>query len=321
MLTAYRLEDDRLVEVGSGDFSGVLWIDMMSPTAEEERAVEAALRIDVPTREDMGEIEASSRHYMEADVAFLTANVMSRSQTSGATLAPVTFILTDDRLVTVRYHDPQPFASFRARALKPDAGLHSAESVLIGLFETVTDRLADILEGTAKLNEDISTTIFSYRHTRTGKGSTLADVLTRIGVAEDLNGKVRTSVSNLGRLVGYLGQLPKAGGWSKSCKTRMKVLSHDLHSIADYAETQTQKITFLLDASLGMISIEQSEITKLFSVVAFVFLPPTLIASIYGMNFRVMPELHWVAGYPMALGLMLVSAILPYLFFKRRGWL
>jgi magnesium transporter len=145
-------------------------------------------------------------------------------------------------------------------------------------------------------------------------------ILSRLGRAGDLASKVRESLVSLGRLLAFAIQGTQARG-RKTGSARLKTIGRDVASLSDYAAFLNNKVGFLLDATLGMINIEQNAIIKIFSVAAVVFLPPTLIASIYGMNFAHMPELGWPLGYPLALALMVVSAILPYLYFKRRGWL
>ncbi|MGB8623653.1 MAG: magnesium/cobalt transporter CorA [Paracoccaceae bacterium] len=301
----------------------VVWIDMLGPTDAEEEHLEATLGLDIPTREDMEEIEASSRLYQENGATFMTASVLSHSSARPDVpeMQAVTFVLAAHRLLTVRYHEPRPFQTFVDRAERADIDGTNGEAVAVSLVEAIVDRLADILEGAARTLDDIAKSIFVPGGRKPGQGSDLARVLERIGLAEDANAKIRASLASFDRLASFLMQMSETGKSVRNRRERLKTLSRDLRSLSDYATGQSQKITFLLDATLGMINIEQNAIIKIFSVVAVVFLPPTLIASIYGMNFHLMPELSWPFGYPFALGLMILSAILPYLFFKRRGWL
>ena len=295
----------------------VVWIDMVYPTPEEEALLEQALAIQIPTRADMEEIEMSSRLYDEAGALFLTANLMSLPNGRDPITAPVTFVLAEGRLVTVRYHAPRPFQTFVEMSLKQPMGCNTGHAVLVALFEVIVDRLADILESASHGLEDISKSLFQLAGA--ARNPKLAQVLEQIGRAEDLNAKVRDSLATIDRLIGSVLQIAPNG--KADSKGRVKVLGRDLRSLADYAQVQGEKTLFLLDATLGMINIEQNKILGIFSIVAFVFLPPTLIASIYGMNFDVMPELHSVWGYPLALLAMVVSAVAPYLWFRRRGWL
>ena len=305
------------------EFDKVVWIDMISPSTEEEKLVERLIGFNVPTREDMQEIEMSSRAYDEAGVLFLTAPVLATSRTEKTVSEPVTFVVAGNRLVTVRYHEPHSFVRFVETAARQVQGCASGQAVLIGLLETIVDRLADILEAQSRVQTDISKAVFvPKRNTKTD--SKLSNILLRIGASEELNGMAWESLVAIQRLSGFLTVrvVPKmATKASAQDKARLKTLLRDITSLQDYAGTQKQKLVFLLDATLGMINIQQSDTIKVFSVVAFVFLPPTLIASIYGMNFEFMPELHWPFGYPMALGAMVLSAIVPYLYFKRKGWM
>ena len=299
----------------------VVWHDMQDPSHEEEHQLETLLGVEIPTREEMEEIEASSRLYTEGGAFFLTASLVANAQSEVPQLAPVTFILSGNRLVTVRYHAPRSFTTFRQRAAKADLGIRSGTTLLIAIFETVTDRLADILEAAARRHEDISRDVFVSGARSPEQRNQLSQILERIGQAEDINAKIKESIATLDRVIGFFSLTPDNKKGAGERRTRIKTVARDLRSLADYANAQTQKITFLLDATLGMINIEQNGIIKIFSVAAVVFLPPTLVASIYGMNFHFMPELEWQFGYPIALGLMVLSAVLPYLYFKRKGWL
>lgn len=305
------------------EFEKVVWIDMLNPSPADEALVEGLMGFNVPTREDMQEIEMSSRAYDEAGVLFLTAPVLATSKTEKTVSEPVTFVVADNRLVTVRYHEPHSFVRFVETAARQMLGCSTGQAVLIGLLETVVDRLADILEAQSRVQTDISKAVFVPKRS-SQTGTRLSNVLLRIGASEEINGMAGESLVAIQRLSGFLTvrTAPKtASKVAAQDKARLKTLLRDISSLQDYAGTQKQKLVFLLDATLGMINIQQSDIIKVFSVVAFVFLPPTLIASIYGMNFDVMPELKWLWGYPAALAAMVVSAIVPYLLFKRRGWM
>ena len=312
-----------LCSAPEAEFEKVVWIDMLSPSKDEEKLVERLIGFNVPTREDMQEIEMSSRAYDEAGVLFLTAPVLATSKTEKTVSEPVTFVVAGSRLVTVRYHEPHSFVRFVETATRQMVGCSTGNAVLIGLLETIVDRLADILEAQSRVQTDISKAVFVPKRT-SQTGTRLSNVLLRIGASEEINGMAGESLVAIQRLSGFLTvrSAPKtASKVAAQDKARLKTLLRDISSLQDYAGTQKQKLVFLLDATLGMINIQQSDIIKVFSVVAFVFLPPTLIASIYGMNFEFMPELHWPWGYPMALAAMVVSAIVPYWLFKRRGWM
>jgi magnesium transporter len=318
MITAYRSQGERLVrmDLTREHLRDALWIDLDCPTAAEEDAVEATLGIDIPTREDMQEIEVSSRIYREGGVLFLTAQIVATVEARDTEIGPVTFVVCPDRLVTVHYHHPGSLVHFADWAARHDTALGSGVDAAVGLLESAVDRLADILEGEARKLDSLSKAVFAA-HRPSGKSETLGVVLQRIGRAEDVNGKVSESLVTIQRLIGYLSVNagpPDPGPEGE--RPAVRTLAQDIRSLREAADTQSAKIRFLLDATLGVISIRQSDVIKIFSVVAFVFLPPTLIASIYGMNFVHMPELQWPYGYPMALGMMVVSALVPYLFFR-----
>ena len=325
MITAYRSRGDRLerLDVEKEPLQDALWIDLQTPNSAEEKAVEAALGIDIPTREDMQEIEISSRIYRDRGALFLTAQLVATVEARETEIGPVTFVVLPDRLVSVHYHRPGSLAHFADWATRHDTPLATGLDALLGLLESAVDRLADILEGEARRLDSLSTAIFAA-HRPSGKSETLGVVLQRIGRAEDLNGKVGESLGTIQRLVGHLavtGEPPDGLALNASERPVVRVLLQDIRSLREVAAVQTEKIRFLLDATLGVINIRQSDIIKVFSVVAFVFLPPTLIASIYGMNFEHMPELAWPWGYPMALGAMVVSAVVPWAIFRWKKWL
>jgi magnesium transporter len=194
--------------------------------------------------------------------------------------------------------------------------------VLMELIDAVIDRNADILERAGADMDMISHQIFEPEGAaRTGHAKRYSDILIAIGRKGDLTSKVRESLVSIGRLVAFLSASVEGVKWSKEMREQLKTMQRDVGSLSDHASYLSNKITFTLDAMLGVVNLEQNNIIKLFSVMAVVLMPPTLIASVYGMNFKVMPELEWVHGYPMALVMMLLAAVLPYVFFKWKKWL
>ncbi len=296
------------------------WIDLSSPTRAEEAAVEAVAGVDIPTREEMQEIETSSRLRQEEGTLFMTVQLVANMTSPQPLTTAVTFILAGHRLITLRYADPLPFKVFGTYAETHHGSCASGETALSGLLEAIIDRLADVLEMAGQDVEAISHEIFVRTHNRRGSKNFQA-LLERIGRAGDIASKARESVMSLNRAVTFLGLVAPEVGGKREKRNRLKTMSRDLQSLADYANFIAGKVTFLLDATLGMLSIEQNNIIKIFSVGAMIFLPPTMVATIYGMNFRFMPELEWPLGYPLAILLMIVSAVLPWLYFKRKGWL
>lgn len=323
MITSYVSDGGSLTGqpgLGASD-ARIVWIDLQDPDRDEEAQVERRFGLDIPTREEMEEIEISSRLYTEGGAVFMTAILPSHADGDDPDMLPVSFVLAKDTLITVRYHDPRAFETFPARAAKVPMGCDTGDGVLVALLEAVVDRLADILERDGREIDGISRTIFRKSGGKAMKSADLQDVIEAIGRKGDLTSNIRDSLVTLERVAGFLGQQTLQKKSPRDLRERIKTLSRDIRSLADHASYLSQKITFLLDATLGMINIEQNAIIKIFSVAAVVFLPPTLIASIYGMNFEHMPELEWLLGYPFAIGLMIVSAILPFVYFKRRRWL
>lgn len=326
MIRTYINQDNLLRQA---DIGGTLafrpetvWVDLLNPTPEEERAVQAFLNIEIPTQEEMQEIELSSRLYQENGALFMTAMLVTKVDTDQPESHAVTFILTSQCLVTIRYIDPQPFRVFSYRSERLTGLQYKSEIVLIGLLEAVVDRIADVLEKVGHNIDGLTRNIFrSGRNAPAIADKTdFQDVLQHIGTNGDIVSKTRESLVSIIRLLTFLNQAMTAHA-STDVLVRISTLGKDLTALSDHANFLSNKVNFLLDATLGMISIEQNNIIKIFSVAAVVFLPPTLIASIYGMNFHLMPELDWPFGYPLAILLMVLSAYLPYRFFKGKGWL
>ncbi len=292
-----------------------VWIDLVSPTRAEELAMEASLGVNLPTREEMAEIEVSSRLYQEAGATFMIATLLTNSEGDQPRAVPVTFVLVQNRLVTIRYDEPRAFAAYAAQVERQpnaeDAGVH----VFLELIDAIVDRISDVLETTSAQVEEISDSIFADK--RTGK---LEAILTRLGRVNGVMSKGRESLVSLARLLSFAalaGEVQSA----HDCQEHLSSLQHDVQSLTDHVAYQNSNVTFLLDAALGFIGIEQNSISKIFSVVSVLFLPATLIAGIYGMNFEHMPELHVVWAYPVAIGAMAVVMLTPLIWMRRRGWL
>jgi magnesium transporter len=302
-------------EIGAG-----CWLDLVHPSPEELARVEKLLGIEIPTRADMEEIEHSSRIYQENGTHFMTAMVLSVPEAENLHSSAITFVYAETFLVTVRYHEPRPFEAFAARLLRPGGSCRTSLEVLIGLLETIIDRMADIMEFHSAEVEKTSRLIFSRKKKTSAKVS-LQETLRDIGTEGNHISTMRESLASVSRVAIFLNQATANKQESDEVRTRMQVIGQDVNSLADYATFMANKVTFLLEATLGMIDIQQNNIIKIVSLVAVVFLPPTLIASIYGMNFKFIPELEWELGYLLAVFLMIVSAVLPYAYFKHKGWL
>lgn len=302
------------------------WIDLSTPTAEEERAVESALGIDVPTKDEMQDIATSSRLYQEGRALFMTATVLTSSDTSHPEASAVTFILTPERLITVRYAEPLAFLNFRRRRDANPLEFATGTRVFEGLLNAVVERIADILESVGAGLEAMSLEVFAPRAGATQRHAReYHEILTRLGRFSDLASKTRESLFSLARLCWFYQEADKSALVSREDQpgldAHMTTVSRDVAALSDHATFLSGKVAFLLDATLGLINVEQNAIIKIVSVAAVVFLPPTLVASIYGMNFQHMPELAWPLGYPLAILMMIISAVLPFYLFKRKGWL
>ena len=326
MLSIYTPDETVLRKSQPTDLSSLpanaVWIDMVKPVPGEDQAVERLVGIAVPTREEMQEIEISSRLYIENGARFMTASLMCAADSETPRITPVTFILAGNRLVTVRFDAPRPFSVVESRLARGTPPYASGVTVLLELLDAVIDRCADILERAGADVDQVSHDIFEPDESaRTGHAKRYSEILIAIGRKGDLTSKVRESLVSIGRVVTFINAEGDGVKWSKEMRAQLKTMQRDVASLTDHASYLSNKITFVLDAMLGVVNLEQNNIIKLFSVMAVVLMPPTLIASIYGMNFRSMPELDLKFGYPLALFGMLLAAALPYMFFKWKKWL
>jgi magnesium transporter len=308
------------VAAGAEPPETAVWIDLVTPTVQEDKLVEGLLGIAVPTREEMQEIEVSSRLYVENGARYMTATLMCQSDTASPKTTPVTFILSSHRLCTVRYDEPRPFAIVEHKLGRACGPKVSGETVLMDLLDAVIDRSADILERIAAEVDDVSHSIFEPDDA--AAVPSYKDVLKALGRKGDLTSKVRESQVSVGRLLSFLVNEAEGMKWPKDARLQLGSMQRDVIQLSDHATYLANKITFLLDALLGVVSIQQNDIIKIFSIAAVIFMPPTLVASIYGMNFHQgMIELNWEFGYPFALMLMVTAAVVPIVFFKWKKWL
>jgi magnesium transporter len=305
-----------------------LWIDLLNPTEQEEIIVDMAFSIDLPSHREMQDLEVSRRLYRRDDALFMTATVLAKADSDKPESCAVTFILANEQLITVRHTESLPFETFRAERESDLGSYRSAEQIFDGLIGAFIERLAEVLEHAGATLDLISHEIFRPSTKPLAARSAgdpgdpgprdLEDVLRRLGRCSDVISRVRESLASLGRLISFFTgakrDLPvdRVEQW--------RTLQQDLQALADHASFMSQKVNFLLDATLGLINIEQNAIIKIFTVAAVLFLPPTVVGTIYGMNFEHMPELKWSLGYPLAIAIMILSAVLPYQYFKRRGW-
>jgi magnesium transporter len=300
-----------------------VWLDLLEPTPEEEKLVEQRLGLDIPTREEMRDIESSSRLYEEGGALYLTATVVTKLDTQLPENAQITFILRDSRLVTNRYIDPLPMRRFVAFTERHPQANTTAQAVLAGVIESVVERIADVIERVSTDMDAASIDVFSHGNLPGGKTRRsqrdYRKLLEVIGQSGELIAKARESLASLSRLLAFAQQstlqIPQ------EVRTRLRTLSHDVVAMSDHASFLATNLNFILDATLGMINIDQNNILKIFSVVTVFLLPPSVIGAIFGMNFTHIPTSAQPWGFWGAIGMMVLSSVLPYLWFRRKGWL
>ena len=324
MLFAYTLNGTALERTTAENGTipdNAVWVDMVTPTGDEEKIVEKKSGISVPTREEMAEIEPSSRLYSENGSRYMTASLIYDADTDHPKLTVVTFILSNAKLMTVRYDEPRPFARVASKLGRQCPATITGEAVLIELLDAIIDRAADILERVGNEIDAVSRKIFEGRAAKDSPSQRYQISLRAVGRKADLTSKMRESLGSIGRLVLFFINDAQNAKLPKEQYSQIRGMSRDVTSLTDYAAFLINKLQFLLDAIVGMVSLEQNNIIKIFSVMAVALMPPTLIASIYGMNFKHMPELDWTLGYPLAILIMIAAAVAPFLYFKWKKWL
>ena len=321
MITVYDLKAGKLEKRTADGLIGAdsVWIDLVNPDDVEDKPIEQAMGIEVPTRSEMREIEASNRFYTENGAHYMTAIVVHYSPADVPMTSVVTFIVAGQKLVTVRYADPRAFPLFVARAQKGETVCANGASIAIGLIEMLIEREADLIERIQDEVERMAPAIFAQRGQNVG-GRRLDVLLRTIGKEGDITARAQESASSMSRLLAFFANAARQRQDPPELLARIESSTGDINSLMESLRFLSSRTSFLLDATLGMISNEQNQIIKLFSVMAVLLMPPTLVASIYGMNFKHMPELDWPFGYPLALTLMVVSGLLPFLYFRRKGW-
>ena len=317
MLFAYRPEAEILVTC---PLEQALWVDLAKPTPEEAARVTPMVP-EVPSLEDMEEIEVSARLYREAGFDIMTILVpgLSRDDMVTPITGPVAFILGQGRLVTVRYHTPRPFETYPTRAAKTGMGCATAERIFLGLCEEIIGRIADLMEGAGRALDALTRQLFAP-HAQLPP-EMLQEALGQAGRQSDMVANCRLSLLTLDRALGFFRVGLEERGHADPFKPTIIGLSRDVQALEVHGDYLTARVAQVTDATLGMINLAQNTTVRIVSVVAVLFLPPTLIASVYGMNFRNMPELNFHLGYPMALILMLASAVVTYGLFKWKKWL
>jgi magnesium transporter len=301
----------------------VIWIDLVSPTDDEKNLVEKRTGVNIPSVEALSEIESSSRLAVDRDIITLSTPAVARGDGPDAFLSPVGFILTKRFIVSIRFAELAAFTSV-ADLIRGDEHLRTSLGVFIALLEAFVDRGADVLERLGADLDKVSRSVFrgdvtQRRHTVRSSRS-LRRVLSIVGATGDRLSLARDALLGLGRIAQFVAALEQ-DWFEPEFKARLGAVTKDVGSLNDYEGQLSDKVQFLLDAVLGFISIEQNDLFRVLTVVSVVGIPPTLVAGIYGMNFRFMPELAWSWGYPFALAVIVLSAVLPLAWFKWRGWL
>ncbi|MEQ1578091.1 MAG: magnesium transporter CorA family protein [Hyphomicrobium sp.] len=322
MLTVYESAGGKLMRQAEvpAKSENALWFDLLNPTADEDRQVEQVLGISVPTRDEMREIEASNRFYTESGATYITSFIVHNGHSGPPESATVTFILSGNRLVTVRYTEPRLFPEFLNRVERGDAPAGSAAAILVGFFESIIQNKADLIERVQDEVDKLAQGIFDMK--AAGNRNKRLDALLKvIGQEGDIVARVQESATSIDRGLHFFEKAALDMVADTKTVSRIQSAERDNASLAEHLRSLSNRVSFLLDATLGMIATEQNQIIKLFSVMAVMLMPPTLVASIYGMNFRHMPEIEWEWGYPLALGLMFLAAVIPFVYFKRKGWL
>ena len=319
MFLAHRPGSPAQTVTTPADGTGAAWLALLNPTEEEDALAAQVTGLRIPTRAQLDEIESSSRLFMEGDAVYLSTPLV-RKTPDDFFVSPVGFVLMKDRLLTIRYTGFSAFDVVARQVANQSTALGANEAGIL-LLEAIVDRLADILEHLGQALDGMSRDVFqSEEPGQAQAGTLLRNMLRRVGRSGDLGSSVRDSLLGLERISIFLGE-NKRHDLSDRLQARLGTVERDIRSLNDFVSQTANKVQFLLDATLGFISIEQNNGMKILTVVSFIGVAPTLVAGIYGMNFHDIPELNWKYGYWYSLGLMAATVILPLLWFWRRGWL
>lgn len=301
-----------------GDLANAVWIDLLSPTSEESKRVSEVTGLRVPTENQVSEIESTSRLAFENGAYYVSAPLVVIRADGDHELKSVGFVVSSRVLLTIRF-SPHPAFDTAHDSCHADP-TKSAEDSFLRIIEQIVDRAADKLEHAGAECDELARSAFKIGESRSVVATNTSASLRRVGAVSERASRLRDGLLGLGRIAAYVMESGIEGAPVIS-PTRMKSIRVDVASLTEYEGHLSGRIQFLLDATLGFINIEQNEIVKTLTIASVVGIPPVLIAGIYGMNFHFMPELGWLLGYPMALALIVVSAIIPIFWFKKRGWM
>ena len=320
MMYAYVIRDGRIAcQDQAASLADAIWIDLIAPD-KAETALLRDLGVDIPTLADMEEIEISNRLYRETGVDYMTAVLPGERGDGNRVTMPVSFILSPQRLVTVRHHSPRPFLTFPERGERSTLGCGTPHRLFIGLIEEIIARLADILEGSGRLLDNTTITVFETPSIR-GQGDRLQSALREVGREAEAMARVRLSLLTIERMLAFYIAAVDEQRESGRLRPVVKGQLRDVQALEVHADFLGSRVSLAVDTTLGLINLEQNNTVRVLSVVAALFLPPTLIASIYGMNFESMPELDEPWGYPMAIALMAATAGATWLVLRWKRWL
>ncbi|MDO9933147.1 magnesium/cobalt transporter CorA [Glaesserella parasuis] len=321
MIRAFSLNNDRLVSVDENiqnQFNEAIWIDLIDPTDEERGVLETRLDQTLAEEHELEDLEASARFFEDEDGLHLHSFFYCLDDDDYADIATVGFTIRDGRLFTLRERDLPAFRLYRMRSRRAKLIDGNAYELLLDLFETKIEQLADVIENIYADLEKLSRVVLSTHEGENKREHNFDDALAELTELEDASSKVRLCLMDTQRALSFLLRKTRL---PNNQLEQARDIMRDIESLQPHNESLFQKVNFLMQAAMGFINIEQNRIMKFFSVVSVMFLPATLVASTYGMNFEFMPELKFQYGYPMAIGLMICTAATPYLYFKRKGWL
>lgn len=320
MMYSYVIRQGRITRQEKGaPLADAIWIDLIAPDRDETARLRD-LGVDVPTLADMEEIEISNRLYREVGVDTMTAVLPGERGDGNRVAMPVSFILSPQRLVTVRHHSPRPFLTYPERGERSTLGCSTPHRLFIGLVEEIVARMADILENSGRLLDDTTLMIFETQ-SRRGQSERLQAALRQVGHEAEAMARIRLCLLTVERMLAFYIATIDEQPESPRLRPVIKGQLRDVQALEVHADFLASRVSLAVDTTLGMINLEQNNTVRILSVVAALFLPPTLIASIYGMNFDAMPELHKSWGYPMALALMAATAAGTWLVLRWKRWL
>ncbi|WP_425088319.1 magnesium transporter CorA family protein [Stappia sp.] len=292
-----------------------VWLDLSSPDAAERRAASDWVGAPVPSGEDIGAIETSERLYEDGGALVMTAVLPLIARDPNPMVSTLKIVATPERIVTIRQSET---LSVDLAARRLAAGMVQAASgidILFALLDAIADRAADVIEEASAEFDAISSAVFG-QGIDSRKAASYKATIRQIGEIGLKVARMHDCCASLERLFVYLSLHARTLRLTGAQRSQCKALGRDIRSIREHANALDAKLNFLLDATVGLVNLEQNQIIKIFSVLAVVFLPPTLIASIYGMNFEGMPELSWTYGYPFSILIMIASVLVTFLYFR-----